>query len=393
MNHAAKDLHQPESVPDRRRGIVDHVSATVVDLPLRRAHFHATGTHATQSVVIVELRTRDGLVGFGEGGTPGGTAFWGGECSETIKVMIDTYLGPAILGKSIFAQEEVLAAMDRVAAGNQFAKAAIDIAMHDALGRALNVPVALFYGGAVHQTIPVLWALATAEFEADVADAIHQLDARLHRTFKIKIGKGDPQAEVRRAIRTAEAIWSHAADARCTVDLNQAWDEATAAQLLPQLQDTGFALIEQPVAAWNVAGMARLAQRLAVPILADESLWDLHDASDAFTRGATDVYAVKIAKGGGIRRAYKAAATAEAAGVPLYGGMALESSFGTAAGLQLFSALPGLPWGCELIGPRLLAEDLTTEPTRYENFEVSVPQGVGLGVELDPDKVKHFSRK
>jgi L-alanine-DL-glutamate epimerase-like enolase superfamily enzyme len=152
-------------------------------------------------------------------------------------------------------------------------------------------------------------------------------------------------------------------------------------------------MIEQPVEAWNLAAMARLADRLDIPILSDESLWDYHDMFDAATRRSTDVYAVKVAKGGGIRRAYKAANVAEAAGIPLYGGMALESSLGTAASLQLFSALSDLPWGCELIGPRLLADDLTTEPTVYRDFEVMIPHGPGLGVTVDPDKVARWTRK
>ncbi|MBP8232015.1 muconate/chloromuconate family cycloisomerase [Rhizorhabdus sp.] len=387
------DLATEEPITSTQKtGRIDAIETVIVDLPLKRPHFHASGTHATQSLVIVTLRTADGAIGYGEGGTPGGTAFWGGECAETIKVIIDRYLAPAVIGLSIFAHESLLSAMDRSAGGNHFAKAAIDMAASDAAARAVNVPISAFYGGAVRTSIPVLWALATAAYEADVEDAQRQLSERRHRTFKIKIGKGDPEVETQRAIRTAEAIHSLSAEARCTVDLNQAWDEPTARRLLPRLQDAGFTLIEQPIASWNVAGMARIAGRLDIPLLADESLWDFHDAYDAFVRGATSVYAVKIAKGGGLRRAYKAAATAEAAGIPLYGGMALESSYGTGAGLQLFSALAELPWGCELIGPRLLAEDLTTSPAEYGDFQIKIPLGPGTGFDFDPDKVRHFTR-
>src|SRR3546814_12784427 len=73
--------------------------------------------------------------------------------------------------------------------------------------------------------------------------------------------------------------------------------------------------------------------------------------------------------------------------------MALESSIGTAAALQLFSALPLLSWDCELIGPLLLADDLAVQPTQYHNFEVVVPHGTGLGVEPDHDKVTVYTRK
>jgi muconate/chloromuconate cycloisomerase len=380
-------------LPDHRDHTIAAVIATIVDLPLRRPHFHATGTHASQSLVIVELLTAGGGVGWGEGGTPGGTAFWGGECVESIKLIIDRYLAPAITGISVFDQERILAAMDRAAANNHFAKAAIDVAVHDAAARLMGVPVSRLFGGATRTTIPVLWALAAAVYEADVTDALDQLDAGRHRVFKLKIGKGDAGAETRRAIATATAVTDRHPQARFVVDLNQAWDEPTAMRWLPAFQERDFLFVEQPVPAWNVESMSRLASRFEIPIMADEALWDFHDAFELIRRGATDIYAVKVAKGGGLRRAYKAAAVAEAAGVPLYGGMALESSIGTAAGLQLFSALPNLPFGCELIGPRLLAEDLTIEPIEYRDHEVVVPSGVGMGVEIDRTRVQSFTRR
>src|SRR3546814_4805683 len=106
------------------------------------------------------------------------------------------------------------------------------------------------------------------------------------------------------------------------------------------MDEAGIAMVEQPLPFWTKDGMAALCSRLRMAVVADEGLWDLHDAYAAFKSGATALYGVKTGKGGGIRRAYKAASVAEAAGIPIYGGMALESSIGTAAALQLFSALP-----------------------------------------------------
>ncbi len=369
------------------------IETVIVDVPLRRTHVHATGTHSSQSYVFVTLLTESGATGIGEGVTPGGGAFWGGESVETIKAVIDRYLAPAIKGCNVFAFEQILERMDRVAARNNFAKSAVDIAVHDVVGKLLKVPVSLLYGGLKRERIPVLWALAAAEYHADVEDAAEKLRSRRHRTFKIKIGKGDPESEARRALMTAAAIHDLSPEARCTVDLNQAWDEPTAMRWLPEFQAAGIALVEQPLPEWNMAGMARLAQRLDMPILADEGLWDHHDAFEWLVRGATDVLGLKVAKAGGIRRAAKAAAVAEAAGAPCWGGMSLESSIGTAASLQLFSALPALQWGCELIGPLLIGDDFSTEPIRYAEFEVMVPDGPGLGVALDQDKVEHYRRR
>src|SRR3546814_13118990 len=140
------------------------------------------------------------------------------------------------------------------------------------------------------------------------------------------------------------------------------------------MDEAGIAMVEQPLPFWTKDGMAALCSRLRMAVVADEGLWDLHDAYAAFKSGATALYGVKIGKGGGIRRAYKAASVAEAAGIPIYGGMALERSIGTAAALKLFRALPLLSWDCELIGPLLLAADLAVQPTQYQNFEVVVTQ-------------------
>lgn len=372
---------------------IDSIETRIVDLPLKKVHNHSSGTHRGQSLVMVTLRTVSGAIGYGEGGTPAGTAFWGGECSETIKEIIDRYLAPAVRGVNVFSHEAILKAMDRAAAANNFAKAAVDVAVHDAVAKLQGVPVSALYGGRVRSSIPVLWALASGDFDYDVEDAKRQLDAKRHRTFKLKIGMGDAFEETARAIRTAEAVWKMDSSAVFTADLNQAWDEPTCMRLLPRLQSAGFAMIEQPLPGWNQEGMARVAARMDIPIAADEGLWDSHDAYACIKARATDVYGVKVAKGGGIRRAYKAAAVAEAAGVPIYGGMALESSIGTAAGLQLFSALPDIPWGCELIGPLLLADDLTKDPISYRDFEVVVPDGHGLGVDLDHEKINFYSRK
>ena len=137
-------------MPTRSRSREDAIRSldtVIVDVPLRRKHFHATGTHSGQSYVFVKLLTEGGAIGIGEGVTPGGGAFWGGESVETIKAVIDRYLGPAIIGCNVFALEPILERMDRSAARNNCAKSAVDIAVHDVVGKLLNAPVSLLYGG------------------------------------------------------------------------------------------------------------------------------------------------------------------------------------------------------------------------------------------------------
>jgi muconate/chloromuconate cycloisomerase len=363
------------------------VETLIVDLPLRRAHRHAVQTTASQPLLIVRLTTEAGVVGIGEGATPGGP-WWGGDSVEAMKLLIDRYLVPVLIGRDVFAIEAALAAMDRAAARQTFAKAPLDMAMHDAAAKLLGVPVSHLLGGRLREAVPVAWALGAGATEPDAAEAQAAVAEGRHRQFKIKMGMGEPAEDVARVTATIAAVKG----AAFRIDLNQAWDEPTAMRWAPVLQEAGVELFEQPLKRANLAGMRRLCDRLDAAVMADESVYDAVEALEVIRQGAADVIAVKLAKGGGLRGAARLGAVARAADMPLFGGTTLESSVGTAASLQLFAGLPSLPFGCELFGPLILADDLATEPVRYSDFHVEVPTGPGLGVELDPEKIRKYQR-
>ena len=177
------------------------------------------------------------------------------------------------------------------------------------------------------------------------------------------------------------------------VDANQAWDEPTSVRCLPALAELGVRLVEQPLPASNIAGMARLRVRSAVPIMADECVFSAADMLAVAAAGAADVVSLKLVKHGGLLNTHKVASVAEAAGVGLYGGCLLESSIGAAAHLHAFAGLRELGWGCEHFGPQILVDDLVTEPLRFEDFRIHLPVGPGIGVTLDADKLRHYARK
>jgi muconate cycloisomerase len=176
------------------------------------------------------------------------------------------------------------------------------------------------------------------------------------------------------------------------VDVNQAWSEPDARRGIAALEAAGVDLIEQPLSRDNRGAQARLSGRFTVPIMADEALHGTSDAFDIASRGAADVFALKIAQAGGLYDAAKMAAIAEAAGIGLYGGTMLEGGVGTAASAQVFSTLPKLAWGTELFGPLLLTEEILATPLVYGDFVLQVPTAPGIGVELDMDRVAFFRR-
>ncbi len=162
--------------------------------------------------------------------------------------------------------------------------------------------------------------------------------------------------------------------------------------MLPRHEAAGAVPFEQPLPAWNVDGLARLAERLAVPIMADESLHTVQDAVRLVEARAADVFSLKVSKAGGIGNLKKVAAVAEGAGVGCMAGSALETSLLTAANLHVCATLPRLSEGAELFGPLWLADDIVETPITYRDGHVLVPEGVGFGVRLDEDKVDKYRR-
>ena len=365
------------------------ITSTIVDVPTVRQHKLSQTSVTAQSYVIVRLRLANGVVGVGEAATLGGPR-WAEESVEAIKANIDAYLAPALIGKRADQFEAAGMAMDAAAKRNNAAKGAIESALFDAIGKSLGLPVSALLGGAVRTSIPVLWTLASGDPAQEIEEAERKLEARLHRTFKVKIGAQAPEADMARMRRLAVALGDRA---KLIVDANQAWDETVSARCLPQLADMGVALVEQPVPAWNLAAMARLRARPGTPpLLADENVFDAHDMLAVAAAGAADAVSLKIVKHAGLLGVRKVAAVAEAAGIGLYGGCLLESSVGAAAHLQVFATLRELAWGCEHFGPQILTADLVTEPLRFADFQVHLPTGPGLGITLDEAALRRFAR-
>ncbi len=366
------------------------MTSTIVDVPTVRRHKLSNTSVTAQSYVIVQVRLANGVEGAGEAATLGGPR-WSEESVEGIKATVDTYLAPALIGRRADLVEAAGAQMDLAAKRNNAAKAAVETALWDALGRTLGLPVTALLGGAVRDRVPVLWTLASGDRVQEVEEAGHKLEARLHRTFKVKIGALEPAADMARMRHLAQALEGRA---ELIVDANQAWDETVSARCLPQLEEMGVRLVEQPVPAWNLPAMARLRARPRTPpLLADECVFTVHDMLAVGAAGAADAVSLKLVKHGGLLGLKRVAAVAEAAGIALYGGCLLESSVGAAAHLQAFATLRELAWGCEHFGPQILVGDLVTEPLRFEDFHVHLPAGPGIGVVLDQDKLRAYARQ
>ncbi|OKL38550.1 muconate/chloromuconate family cycloisomerase [Pontibacter flavimaris] len=368
---------------------IEQIETLIVDLPTIRPHHLSMAVMRQQTMVLVRLFCSDGIEGIGEATTIGGLSY-GDEFPEGMKFTIDTYIAPLLVGKAATSINAVMAELEHQVQGNNFAKSAIETALLDAQGKHLGVPVAELLGGAVTHTLPVLWTLASGDTAKDVEEAQELLANGRHNTFKLKIGRNDWKVDVRHVAAIKEAVGP---DVKVTVDVNQAWTESIAKQGIAQLQDAGIDLIEQPIVKTNFEGLARLTQYFRVPIMADEAVATVSDAFKLARIGGGSVFALKISKAGGLSNIKKQAAIAQGAGISLYGGTMLEGTVGTVASAHVFSTLPNLDWGTELFGPLLLTDDIVKTRISYGNGKLEIPQGPGLGIELDMNQVEKYKRR
>jgi muconate cycloisomerase len=367
---------------------IERVETYIIDLPTVRQHVLSMATMRTQSVLILRILDADGAGGWGEGATIGGLSY-GEESVEGMKLAVETHIAPHLLGMDASC---ISAAMGRVGAavqGNTTAKCAVETALQDLAARRMGVSVAALFGGRVRDRLPCAWTLASGVSEADAAEAVEMLERGRHSVFKLKIGKRSLADDVAHVAAIKRAVGDRAS---VRVDVNQAWSVTDAKRGLAMLADAGCDLVEQPVHKRHLAALARLTRDFPIAVMADEILRGPEDAFRVAAAEGADAFSLKLSQSGGIGPAAKVAAIAEAAGIGLYGGTMIETGLGTAAAAQLCATLPALTWGTELFGPLLFTEELLAEPLRYADFALIVPEGPGLGVTVDPDRLDFLRR-
>lgn len=335
--------------------------------------------------LLVTICTDEGFVGVGE--SPVDIGFFG-HTLEDIQAAIDDYLGPQLIGHDPYDREYLMSLIDF--RGNSCAKAGIDLALHDLLGKSLGVSVSTLLGGRHQTRVPVAVEIAGGAPDAMAQECLRFMGLGV-RAFKPKIGGyPDEDADRLRAIR--EAVGP---DISIRADANQGYSPKEAIRLcrLAERYNVGLELLEQPVPAWDLQGMALVRQSVDTLIEADESCYTMHDALQLVRHEAADVINIKIGKAGGLYQAKKIAAVAEAAGLKCVLGTAFGLGVEMAAKLHLAASTLAVVDAVEFteIG---LHSNLLAAP--YDSAFalplvdgcLPVPSEPGLGVTLDAEAVR-----
>ena len=376
------------------------VEAIPFRLPVRR-EFRWAGLHADLgSFVLVRIRTDSGLVGLGEA-TP--LPDWGGdfgrragETQETVVSMVTKILAPVLVGRDPASVELLLADMDRVLWGHNYAKAAIDIALHDLWAKAMRQPLYAMLGGAVRPAVPLAHMIglmpdqeAVAEGTGAVADGIGALQVK---------GGEDPERDIRVLTSLRERLGP---GVLLRLDANQGYGRAKQAiNIVRKLGPGVLDMLEQPVT--GLRDMAAVTKAVDLTVIADESCWDPHDALDVVHADAADAISIYLAKAGGIARARQVAAIASAAGLPCDVNGSIESGIGNAANVHFALATPAVtlasvipvsaPAGFQpfQVGGAYYDDDIIREPFKAERGALLPLEAPGLGIELDEEKLERF---
>jgi muconate cycloisomerase len=372
----------------------------MVALPWRRLHKMAFPGEVLGRYVIVRLRTDDGLEGLGEAtvikewGGDHGRYF--GESPELTARLIDSVLGPTLLDQDPFDLEAAHHRMDLAVKGYPYAKAALDEALHDIKGKALGVPVYQLLGGLVRDQIPIAHSLGWLDYDEATSEAAAAVGEGI-KTIKIKVGR-DAVYDLRIVQEVRQTIGP---ELDIVVDANQGWPTPKyAIAILRRMEEYGIRYAEQPVE--GLAQMARVAQAVDVPIMADESAWTAQDVLEIVERGAADMISLYTTKPGGLFTAKKVAAVAEAAGLPLNVNGSHETGVGNAGNLHLVASTAAVTEAgvfpvtslrddqpTQMAG-RMYLDDIVTRPFEYRDGCLIVPRSPGLGVELDMGKIAEY---
>ena len=382
---------------------IERIEIVVTDLTQRLQRMRSTGVYDTGGAgallgkpILVKVFC-EGVVGYSQI-RPLAPHHSMPDTYGSVMTVIREIYGPKLIGKSIFDIEEMHRMFDRTGPANFNARALLDHAVYDAMGKAVGQPVYNLIGGLSQERLPLEWSISMSEDVGKIVeDARRAVDEFGIGVLCIKAGHPEGwQVDARNFIAVREAVGP---DVKVGMDPNTGWTVPDAIQILRALQDHRVDYVEQPVDKYDLKGMAAIRRAATgVPLMADESCGSLKDAHAIIAAEAADVLCIKLYKHGGITPARKIAALAEAANVKINcGGLAVLSQLEAAAGAHYYASLPEsrvMPAGEFIFGLGVMGADpLVPEVDEFiiKDGHVRPPSGPGLGITVDDEAVERLT--
>jgi len=372
--------------------IIDEIQIIHDSVPIIKPYILSKieGTLISSEAIFVKLHTSDGIVGWGET-DPDLQPIFCNESIESIEGILKNHLAPIILGMDPFDIGLIHERMDKCVKNNLFAKAAIDIAIYDIIGKALNMPLYKILGGALRNKMPVGWPLGSNTPEANANEAIEKLKQGF-KTFMVKTAALPIDKDIKRIKAIRKAVGNNIS---LIVDSNQGWDYYTTIQFFHDTEQDKIEFIEQPVPSWDIKGLKRLRESINIPLSADESLFSKRDAFNLISENSVDIFSIKMSKHGGIFNTKKIIDLANIAGINCYMNSQIEMGISQAASLHVCVTVPNIvkEVGHAYMSVLRLEDDVTDIKSWIRNGYINIGDKPGLGVEVDEDKIKKYQKE
>ena len=343
----------------------------VLRVKLNKPFVIAIGTLEYAETIIIKVTTDEGLVGYGESSPFSPVT---AETIESVPGFLELFK-KALIGQNPFELEKIHKIMNDITVGNSSAKAGIDIALHDIIGKKLHMPLYKILGGYRNSFLTDM-TVSLAPLDEMVQDAVSFVQEGFG-ILKIKAGLNpDDDIKVIKMIR--EAVGD---GIRLRVDANQGWSVKDAIRVIDVYQQYGVEAVEQPVKYWNIDGLAYIRNNSRLPIMADESLHSPEDAVKLAKSNAADIFNIKLMKSGGLYPALRINAIGESSGIPCMLGAMLETRVSITAAASLAAAQKNIT-EADLDTDKYFG-DMVTGGFSLENGLITMLDKPGLGVELN----------
>ncbi len=383
---------------------ITKVEAIPLSIPSRFLFTTSRGTWGN-TVTVVRITTDDGIVGIGDGGHAMPIHYH--ESQGTVMELVANWFGPLLLGENPFNIEKIIHKMDRAVGRNWIAKSGIDYALYDIKGKALGIAAYELLGGRTREKAKLGWLLSALESVNDtqavdvfLKEAVDAVAAGYH-FLKVKVALGKPEDDIELVRLVRETVGPKVP---IHVDANQGWIPAIAIPTIRKLEKYDLYAVESPVPDWDLQGLIKIHNAVDVPIIADEVARSIEGAINVIRHDAADMFVLHLSKAGGLFKSQEYVAIAEAAGMPVILGFMLTGGIEHAAYAHLAVAMDWLGvWPHHCISPLKIWGGFDTLQIEEEKLDcvkggyarikdgfLYPPEGPGLGVELDEEKVEKW---
>jgi L-alanine-DL-glutamate epimerase-like enolase superfamily enzyme len=369
---------------------IDRIDLFPMRYPMTGYFKFFTGPHgsAGRAAVIVKITADDGTVGWGQS-VP--IAKWSYETLETATVVLREYFVPVLIGRDPTDIRGAHNEMDQALApgfttGMPISRAGIDLALHDLTGKLSGKSLAQIWGKPRGGPITLSWTVNVTNID-DVGSVMEEGEKRGYSHFNIKVAP-DPEFDV----ALAREVRRLAPETFLWADANGGYDPESAQKAAPKLADAGVDVLEAPLRPNQISGYKALKKQGALPILMDEGVISPTDLEEFVKLGMLDGVAMKPARCGGLLSNKLQIELCLKHDLMWLGSGLTDPDISMAATLGLYGAF-GLKKPAALNGPQFLTADVLKKPLRIENGMAQVPDGPGLGIEVNEDKVIALMKK